>query len=116
MMVKTNIKLNSMSDAALMEAIGAFVKHHRLEQNKTQAQLAEEAGINRSTLVEFEKGRRSTMLTFLQLLRTLNLLHLMEQFKITFQVSPIQLAKMEQAKRKRAGKTKKGRKKNKPGW
>jgi DNA-binding XRE family transcriptional regulator len=39
----------AMSDGGLVETIGAFVKHHRLLQNKTQQQLAIEAGINRST-------------------------------------------------------------------
>ena len=113
-MVKNNI--NTMSDNAIVGTIGTFIKHHRLEQNKTQSQLAEEAGINRSTLVEFEKGMRSNIITFIQLLRALNLLHVMEQFKITTQISPIQLAEMEQAKRKRATKTKKTSKKTKSNW
>ena len=115
-MDKTDIKWKAMSDSAIMRIIGAFIKHNRLEQNKTQNQLAEEAGINRTTLVDFEKGMRSNIITFIQLLRALNLLHVMEQFKITQQVSPIQLAEMEQAKRKRASKTKKTTKKSKSNW
>ncbi|KPP98374.1 MAG: Helix-turn-helix domain [Bacteroidetes bacterium HLUCCA01] len=39
-----------LSDKALAEHIGAFVRHHRLEQNKTQNELATAAGISRSTL------------------------------------------------------------------
>jgi putative transcriptional regulator len=116
MMDKTDI--NAMSDNAIVETVGAFVRHHRLAQNKTQAQLAVEAGVNRSTLIEFEKGMRSNIITFIQLLRSLNLLYVMEQFKITSQVSPIQLAEMDQAKRKRATKTKtkKRGKKTKSDW
>ena len=105
-----------MSDNAIVHTIGAFIKYHRLEQNKTQSQLAEEAGINRSTLVEFEKGMRANIMTLIQLLRALNLLHVMEQFKISQQISPIQLAKMEQTRRKRATKTKKRNKKPKSNW
>ena len=111
-----DIKWTAMSDSAIIGAIGAFIKHNRLEQNKTQSQLAAEAGINRTTLVDFEKGMRSNIITFIQLLRALNLLYVMESFKITQQVSPIQLAEMEQAKRKRASKTKKTTKKPKSNW
>lgn len=116
MMDKTNKIWNAASDNAIVDTIGAFIRHHRLEQNKTQSQLAEEAGINRSTLAEFEKGKRSNIITFIQLLRVLNLLYVMEQFKISQQISPIQLAEMEQSKRKRAAKTKKVIKKSKSNW
>ena len=105
-----------MSDNAIVAALGSFIKHNRLEQNKTQRLLAEEAGINRSTLVQFEKGTHANILTFIQLLRALNLLHVLESFEATLQISPMQLAKMQQAKRKRAGKTKKTIKKQKSDW
>lgn len=95
-----------MSDIALLQTLGEFIKHHRLEQNKTQSQLAEEAGINRSTLSEFEQGKRSNTLTLIQILRALNQLHIFDQFKVIEKISPIQLAKLEQKKRKRASKTK----------
>ena len=41
---------NSMSDQALAGVIGEYVKHHRLEQNKTQQDISHAAGISRSTL------------------------------------------------------------------
>ena len=105
-----------MSDDAIVANLGGFIKHHRLEQNKTQSQVAEQAGINRLTLIEFERGKRISIITFIQLLRALNLLHMLEQFKINPQLSPIQLAEMEQAKRKRATRTKKTSKKTKSNW
>lgn len=40
----------AMSDYALAQTIGAFVKHHRLVQNKTQEEVAAAANISRSTL------------------------------------------------------------------
>jgi len=103
-MPKTNIKISS--DTAIVNNLGAYIKHHRLEQNKSQQQLAEEAGINRSTLVEFEKGMRANLLTFIQLLRALNLLEVLDHFNVTPQISPIQLAELERKKRRRASKTK----------
>jgi len=91
-----------MSDSALIALIGDYVRHHRLEQNKTQSQLAHEAGIDRSTLAEFEKGRRSNLLTLVQLLRALGLLDVLKAFQVIRQISPLKLAELQQAQRKRA--------------
>lgn len=116
MMDKASMKLNAMTDNATVESIGAFIKHHRLEQNKTQSRLAEEAGINRSTISEVEQGKPSNIITLIQLLRALNLLHVLQQFQVQQQISPLQLAELEKAKRKRATKTRKAGKKPKSDW
>ena len=44
------IDWTSMSDKALIETIGKFIQHHRLNQNKTQDDVAKAANISRSTL------------------------------------------------------------------
>lgn len=116
MMDKLDIKWKMMSDVAILETVGAFIKYHRLEQNKSQSQLAEEAGINRSTLSEFEQGKRSNTITFIQLLRALNQLHALKLFRIQQELSPIQLAKLDQAKRKRAAKKQNTDKKPESDW
>ncbi len=95
-----------MSDNALVERMGLFIKHHRLEQNKTQDQLAKAAGINRTTLNAFERGMRSNVMTLIQLLRALDQLQVLQTFDIQPQISPIRLAEMEHAFRKRASKKK----------
>lgn len=102
------------SDTALMERLGAFIKHHRLQQNKTQEQLAREAGIVRSTLSLFERGENISLLVFIQLLRALKLLPLLQEFQIRQQISPLQLAKMEQSKKTRVRQTNTGKAKLKP--
>jgi len=102
------------SDTALLERLGAFVKHHRLLQSKTQEQLAREAGIVRSTLSLFERGENISLLVFIQLLRALKLLPLLQEFQIRQQISPLQLAKMERSKKSRARQTKRGKVKLKP--
>ena len=95
-----------MSDKALAELIGAFIKHHRLEQNKTQDALSTAAGISRSTLSLLERGESVTLATLIQVLRVLDQLQLMEAFVVQETISPLALAKIEQEKRKRAsGKT-----------
>ena len=92
----------SMSDKALIEQIGAFIKHHRLRQNRTQNEVAEEAGISRSTLSLLERGETVTLLTLIQVLRVLDQLHIMNAFRVNETVSPMKLAKLEKEKRKRA--------------
>ena len=97
------INWNSMSEKALVGQIAAFVKHHRLEQNKSQEQLANAAGISRSTLSLLERGETVTLATLIQVLRVLDLLHIMDEFTVEQSISPLVLAKMERNKRKRAG-------------
>ena len=104
------------SDTAIMETIGAFIKHHRVQQNKSQSQLAKEAGIVRSTLSLFERGQNTSMIVFVQLLRVLKLLHLLQEFQVKLQISPIQLAKLEQSKRVRARRKGKNETKPKSNW
>lgn len=91
-----------MSDKALAEHIGVFIKHHRLEQNKTQDKLANAAGISRSTLSLLERGEVVTLATLIQVLRVLDQLQVMDVFSIQHTISPLALVKMEKNKKKRA--------------
>ena len=99
----------SMSDKALIEQIGSFIKQHRLRQNRTQNEVAEEAGISRSTLSLLERGETVTILTLIQVLRVLDQLHIMNAFRVEERVSPIALAKLEKEKRKRASRENRGK-------
>lgn len=96
------INWNSMNDKTLAEHIGAFVKYHRMEQNRTQDAIANDAGISRSTLSLLERGETVTIATLIQVLRVLDLLYIMEVFRVQQTVSPLLLAKMEKTRRKRA--------------
>ena len=91
-----------MSDRAIVGEIGAYVKEKRLSLNQTQAQIATKAGISRWTLGQLENGEPVTLLSLIQVLRAMDLLHLLDIFKIEKVVSPIELAKMERRKRQRA--------------
>ncbi len=105
-MGNTNISWVAMSDNAIIAAIGEFIKHKRLQENKTQAQLATEAGINRWTLGQIEKGESVTLSSLIQMLRALNLLYLLNGFTINESISPIEYARLQEKKRKRAGRQK----------
>jgi len=105
------INWQAASDTALVRTLGNFVRHHRVQQNKSQGQLAREAGIVRSTLSLFERGKNTSLLVFIQLLRALKLLQLLKEFEIREEMSPLQLAKLEQSKRIRVRKKNPGDKK-----
>jgi transcriptional regulator with XRE-family HTH domain len=105
----------SMNDSALAEQIGAFVKHHRLEQNKTQDKLAHDAGISRSTLSLLERGETVTLATLIQVLRVVDQLQVMDAFVVQKSISPIAMAKLERDQRKRA-RNKKTKDTDNPTW
>jgi transcriptional regulator with XRE-family HTH domain len=104
---KTNNNWVAMSDIAIIGEIGKFIKHKRLEQNKTQAQVAKDAGINRWTISQIENGESITISTLIQILRVLDLLHLLSIFEIDEKISPIEYAKLREKKRQRARSSKK---------
>jgi transcriptional regulator with XRE-family HTH domain len=98
----------SMSDKALTKHIGAFVRHHRMEQNKTQGELAAAAGISRSTLSLLERGETVTVTMLIQVLRVLDQLQVFSAFEVRDTFSPLALTKLLKEKRQRArGKSKK---------
>jgi len=99
---KSYITWQNSSDTALSKTIGDFVNYHRLKQNKTQQEVAKNAGISRSTLSLLEKGETVTVTTLLRVLRVLDVLHIMDIFKIEQQISPIEQAKLDKQKRQRA--------------
>jgi transcriptional regulator with XRE-family HTH domain len=118
MMEKNNINQNALSDNILLHTIGQFIQDTRLQQNKTQLQIAIAAGIDRSTLSQVEKGHGGTILTLIQILRALDQLPVLKAFEVERKISPIQLAKLEQSKRRRARNTDKpnGRPDLKSSW
>jgi len=104
-MEKANNIWNESSDNTLLEVIGQFIQETRVQQNRNQQQVADAAGINRSTLSQIENGGGGTMLSMLQILRVLDQLRFLDYFQVQTKASPIQLAKLEQKKRKRARNT-----------
>ena len=106
-MLQNNYNMDwlGMSDQAIVRELGFFLKETRLKKNLTQMALAEKAGIHRVTLNEFELGKRGSLKSFIQVLRALNELELLEVFKAKIVISPLVMAKMEAKKRKRASRT-----------
>lgn len=63
-----------LGDEALLKDLGERLARRRLELGWTQTQLAEAAGLSRSTVERLESGHSVQLLGFLRLLRALGLL------------------------------------------
>jgi len=99
----------ALSDKSLMETIGNFIRSHRLNQNKSQEQVAEAAEISRSTLSLLERGEKIRIDSLIQVLRVLDLLYIMEVFRVQDIISPIEYAKLKKKQRKQASPRRKGK-------
>ena len=102
MIAKTNTNLTAMTDAAIIRQIGQFLKRSRISKNKTQAQVARAAGINRWTISQIENGEAITLSSLIQILRALNLLYVLDSFETKNQISPLQAVKLQPKERQRA--------------
>ncbi len=107
---------DTMTDQAVAMALGSYIKHHRLQQNKTQTQVAKAAQISRSTLSLLERGQTVTLSTLIRVLRVLGQLHALQTFEVHQRPSPIALAKLEQKQRQRASKDGTANEPNPPAW
>jgi DNA-binding XRE family transcriptional regulator len=105
-----------MSDPAILKEIGQKLKAYRLQKNITQEEMAQKAGVNRVTIGEIEKGRPSSLLTFIQILRGLNMLDLLNNITPVPTVSPIQMAKIQRKSRQRASTPHPAQPANKSTW
>lgn len=101
----SHIDWNELSDGALLEHIGNYVKHHRLSQNRSQGEVSQKAGVSRSTLSLMERGEKTNLGSFIQVLRVLDLLHVLEAFAVSTEISPVEYAKLQRKQRRRASKS-----------
>lgn len=106
------IELKRMTDDMVIKTIGDYIRHIRLEKNLTQAELADRSGVHRTTIRDLELGKRSTLLTLIQVLRSLDQLQTLKNFKVSKELSPLELAKIEMSERKRASGSKADNKKS----
>ena len=104
-MENININWSELGDNAVLAQIGLFVQQSRLRQNKNQQQIADAAGVNRSTLSQIENGKGGTLISLIQILRVLGQLSFVKAFQVEDKPSPMYLATLEMKKRKRARNT-----------
>lgn len=101
MMGNTNLQWHEMSDTAIIEQLGKVIRHHRIQQNITQSELAKLAGLNRWTIGQIENGESVKLSSFIQVLRALDILYMLNYFQVEDEISPIEYAKLQEKKRQR---------------
>jgi transcriptional regulator with XRE-family HTH domain len=91
-----------LSDKAAMALIGERIQRERLNQNLTQAGLAERAGIGVRTVRSLEAGQMPTVETLIRALRGLGKLGALDGLLPEPGLSPLQLARLQGRGRQRA--------------
>lgn len=101
-------KYTPFSDNAVLNEFGKRIAGARLNNNWTQADLANKAGVSKSTVEHIEKGQSTQLLNMIKILRALG--HLNQFISIVPELgpSPMELLaasrKQQASKRKRASK------------
>lgn len=85
----------NLNDFAILRILGEFIKHHRINQRRSQDQLAKDAGISRSTLSLLERGEKVNLITLIQVLRVLDQLQALESFEVKQEISPLEYLKLQ---------------------
>jgi transcriptional regulator with XRE-family HTH domain len=96
-MIKT-----STTDTAVLDEIGDRLSRCRVSANLTQAELARQAGVGRSTVERLEAGHSTQLANFIRIVRVLKLLDPLIQALPEPGVSPIDLLEAQSGQRKRA--------------
>jgi len=96
---------NDYSDDAVLKVIGHRIAQYRLNQNKTQADIAREAGISSRTIARLEHGESVQASSLFRILRTLKLIENLDALIPEPAISPLQQLKMQGKRRQRASST-----------
>ena len=84
-----------MSDRAVLRYIGQQMRQMRFNNQLSQQQLAERAGLSRSTITQVENGKGVNMESMVAILRALNKLEILNCFESEALLSPILIAKLQ---------------------
>ena len=93
---------NDNSDSAVLKEIGNRIAQYRLNQDKTQAALAQEAGVSNRTITRVENGNSIQASSLIRILRALKLIENLDGLIPEPVASPVQQLKMQGKQRKRA--------------
>jgi transcriptional regulator with XRE-family HTH domain len=95
---------NFTTDPVVLSEVGRRLAQLRLNQNLSQAALAEKAGITRLTVHNIESGSNANFTNIIRFMRGLGILGNLDAIIPELAPSPIQQADAAMARRKRAGK------------
>jgi transcriptional regulator with XRE-family HTH domain len=90
------------SDGTVLRELGSRLSRTRLERNLSQEQLANEAGVAKSTVERIEAGREVKLTSFVRVLRALGQLEDLDRLIPEPLPSPIERIRMQGRRRQRA--------------
>jgi transcriptional regulator with XRE-family HTH domain len=90
-----------LSDEAVMTEMGRRLAEARLERQMTQAQLAEAAGVSKSTVERLEDGASTQLGNLIRCLRALGKLEALERLLPETPANPVELLRRRGARRSR---------------
>ena len=82
-----------MSNDAILRYLGAQMKQMRLNARLSQRELAEQAGVARSTIIAMENGHGVSLDSIVSVLRVIQKLSVLDAFETESLVSPLEIAR-----------------------
>lgn len=92
----------NITDQAVLKEIGERITTHRLNQNLTQGDIAEQSGVSKRTVERLEAGESVQSTSLIRIFRSLGLLPRLEILFPESIPSPIAQLKLHGKKRRRA--------------
>ena len=92
------------TDGALQQELGHRLAQARIARGRTQAQLARQAGVSKSTLERLEAGHNTQLHNLLRVLRALEMLDNLETLVPDESVRPMDLLKLNKRRMRASGK------------
>lgn len=96
------VDFNLASPDQISASLGEQLANIRLSQNRTQEQVAVEAGISRATLARLERGQGVSLDTFIRILMALKLQAHLEHFLPDYSIRPLDRVALAGRERQRA--------------
>ena len=104
----TTMKINKLlTDGAILAGIGERIAHRRIEQQFTQADLAQQAGVAKRTVERIEAGASAQMSSIIRIFRVLDLLQNLDRMLPETGPGPMELLKRKGKVRQRASSSRK---------
>ena len=95
--------ITQLSEPEILAELGRRLRRYRLQQNLTQAAVANAAGVGTRTVRNVESGGDTQLSTLLRILRALGRLDALDAFLPKPEASPMELLRAGGRERQRAG-------------